>query len=123
MKNQKRNGALISYLNIVLGMISNLLLVPIMIGALSDDEYSIYKVMQSFSGPLMMLNLGISTVTARAVAQYRANTDHNKEKKENTLALALLIACAMAVLVIFLGMVMCRFLPVLYGRTYSAEML
>lgn len=123
MKNQKRNGALISYLNIMLGLVSNLLLVPLMIGALSDDEYSIYRVMQSFAGPLMMLNLGISTIAARVVAQYRVDSDQNKETKENTLALALLIACAMAVLALLVSTIMSLFLPAIYGQTYSPELL
>lgn len=123
MKDQKKNGAMLSYLNIVLGMISNFLLIPLMIAALSDDEYSIYKVMQSFSGPLIMLNLGISTITARAIAKYRATAGRDKQEKENTLALALIIAFAMALLVMVLGLVMLGFLPAIYGSTYSLQML
>ena len=123
MRDQKKSGALLSYLNIVLSMISNFLLIPIMIAALSDDEYSIYKVMQSFSGPLIMLNLGISTIVARAVAMYSAAEDGSKKKKENTLALSLLIACAMAVLVMILAFLMLGLLPKLYGNTYSPAML
>lgn len=121
MKNQKKYGALISYLNIVLGMISNFALVPMMIAVLSDDAYSIYKVMQSFAGPLIMLNLGTSTIAARAVV--RCRNSRNREEKENTLALALLISCTMALLVLAAGAVMRGAIPALYGRTFDGPML
>lgn len=123
MKDQKKTGAVLSYFNILLSTVSNFVLIPLMIAALSDDEYSIYKVMQSFSGPLIMLNLGISTITARSIAKYRAVMDGDKKEKENTLALALLIAGVMAVLIMLISAGMCRLLPVLYGETYSPEML
>ena len=83
MKDQKKTGAVLSYFNILLSTVSNFVLIPLMIAALSDDEYSIYKVMQSFSGPLIMLNLGISTITARSIAKYRAVMDGDKKEKEN----------------------------------------
>jgi O-antigen/teichoic acid export membrane protein len=123
MRDQKKKGALISYFNIVLSMCSNFVLIPLMIAALSDEEYSIYKVMQSFSGPLIMLNLGISTVAARAVAQYRSSEKPDRRKKENTLAVAFLISASMAVLVLILSGIMAQLLPVLYGSTYSQAML
>lgn len=123
MKDQKKSGAMLSYLNIVLGMLSNFLLIPMMIAALSDDEYSIYKVMQSFSGPLIMLNLGISTIAARAIARCRAADAGSKRRKENTLALSLLIGCVMAAVVLVLATLMLGLLPKLYGNTYSPAML
>jgi hypothetical protein len=104
-------------------MIGNFLLIPIMISALADNEYSLYKVMQSFSGPLIMLNLGISTVTGRAVAKYRAADRADSKEKENTLALAFVIACGMAVLSMVLSMLMQQLIPHLYGNTYSRQML
>ncbi len=123
MKDQRKKGALISYFNIVLRMCSNFLLIPMMIAALSDEEYSVYKVMQSFSGPLIMLNLGVSTVAARAVAKYWGSQSPDRREKENTLAMVFLISVSMALLVLILSGLLVHLVPVLYGSAYSQAML
>lgn len=123
MKDQKKYGVLISYMNIALNMCINLVLVPILITKLGDTDYGIYKIMQSFAGPLIMFNLGISTVVARSIARFRAIPDGDKREKENTLAIAMMIATAMAALVLLLGLILDRVIPHLYGKTYSPEQL
>ena len=57
--NQQRVGILISYFNLVVGMIVTIFLTPFMIKTFGDVDYSVYKVMQSFAGPLGMFHLGI----------------------------------------------------------------
>lgn len=121
MNQSKKYGVLLSYVNIVLGMMVNILLTPILIAALSDDAYSIYKVMHSFAGPLIMFNLGVSTIVARSVAMYRAADGDDRIKKENTFATAILVSVAMSVLVAVIGLVMAFFIPGIYGGNYSAE--
>lgn len=124
MKSQRRTGIVLSYLNTVLNMSMNLILIPMLITALSDDDYSLYKVMQSFSGPLMMFNLGMSTVVARAVARYRsAQTDENKREKENIFALAGVVSLAMAGVILLIGYAMTYLLPLIFGQTYSVQQL
>ena len=99
MKNQKSVGILLSYLNTALNMCFNLLMIPMLIGALSDTQYGIYKVMQSYAGPLMMLNLGMSTIVARSIARYRAMADEvGRRDKENTFAMATAVSVVMALL-------------------------
>ena len=119
MRNQKAGGAILAYFNILLSMLSNILLVPIMIGFLSDADYSIYKVMQSFAGPLVMFNLGISTIASRCVAKYRASDRTDPTEKENTLALSMIVGVAMALLILVLGFVMRQAIPGVFGSNYS----
>ena len=64
MKDQKKLGLSMSYLNLALATVSNIFLTPFIIRTLGDEGYSIYKVMQSFAGPLAMFNLGVSTIVA-----------------------------------------------------------
>lgn len=124
MKDQKNGGILLSYLNTALSMGMNLVLIPMLISALTDDGYSLYKVIQSFAGPLMMFNLGMSTVVARCVARYRAvGTEEGRKEKENTFAVAVLISGAMALLVVAAGLGMTALVPVLFGKTYSSGQL
>lgn len=121
MKDQKTGGAVLAYLNIVLSMLSNIVLIPIMIGHLSDVEYSIYKVMQSFAGPLTMFNLGISTIASRCVAKYRASENGDRREKENTLAISMIVGIAMALVIGICGLLLQKAIPGVFGRTYSAD--
>ena len=124
MRSQKKGGIILSYFNTVLNMCMNLILIPMLISALTDNDYSLYKVMQSFTGPLMMFNLGMSTVVARCVAQHQARgTKESQLEKENTFAMAVIISVAMAALVILIGTAMLQLLPVMFGKTYSSYQL
>ena len=117
---QKRIGILITYLNLVMGMAVNIFLTPFLIVSLGDVDYSLYKVMQSFAGPLSMFHLGISTIVTRAIVQCGSRGGQAKQDKENTIALALLASGVMALLVFAAGIVMCMAIPRLYGQSYSA---
>lgn len=123
MRNQKRFGLLLSYINLALGMIMNFVLTPMLITAFSDETYSLYRVIQSMAGPLVVFNLGLAGVTTRCVAKYRSSENADPREKQNMLAMVLLIAAVMAVVIILIGMVMIHCVPYLYGKTYPEELL
>ena len=76
--NQKRVGIILSYINLILGMVINLYITPLLITTLGDVDYSIYKVMQSFAGPLSMFHLGISAIVTRSIVKYKATEDYTE---------------------------------------------
>ena len=123
MKSQKKSGALLSYLNMALSMVVNIFLTPMLIDALTDEVYSIYKIMQSFTGPLVLFNLGLSTIVARSIAKFRSADDGNRIEKENTLAMAIIVAMAVVGLIIALGLVMRSMVPVVYDNMTPDEVL
>ena len=121
MRDQKKQGILISYVNIVLSTLVNIVLTPILIASLTDEGYSIYKIMRSFAGPLAMLNLGVSTVVARNIAKYLACENASKKEKENMQGIALLLSIGMGALIMAAGYVMQMLIPSMYAETFSAE--
>lgn len=123
MKDQKKLGVSISYLNLAVSTVTNFFLTPFMIRMLGDESYSLYKVMQSFAGPLVMFNLGVSTIVTRAIVKYETLKEHGLKEKQNTLALAMLTSVMMAALVAVAGVVMCRLIPAFYGANYSDSMI
>lgn len=123
MKDQKRLGVSISYFNLALNTLTSIFLTPFMIRMLVDESYSLYKVMQSFAGPLVMFNLGVSTIVARAIVKYETLGKKDLKEKQNTLALAMLISAIMAFFVAIVGTVMCSLIPSLYGANYSENMI
>lgn len=118
---QKRVGILLSYLNLIMGMVVNIFVTPLLIASLGDVDYSLYKVMQSFAGPLSMFHLGISTIVTRSIVQFGSDKGYTKREKQNTMALAMLASGIMALLVSAVGIVMCMTIPGVYGETYSHE--
>lgn len=119
--NQKHVGIIVSYINLIIGMIVNIFLTPFLISSLGDVDYSLYKVMQSFAGPLGMFHLGISTIVTRSIVQFASEEGYTKKDKQNTMALALLASCFMAALVSVAGIVMCKAIPNIYGEAYGSE--
>ena len=115
--NQKRKGFFLSYINIALNMFINLFLIPLLINSLSDLDYSLYKVMQAYAGPLIMFDLGLSTIVARVTAKYQIDPDGTKKEKENTFAIAIILSLAMIVFII--GFLMAWKIPDFYGGNYD----
>lgn len=120
MRDQKKIGVSISYINLVLSTLINIFLTPMIISALGDTNYSIYKVMQSFAGPLIMFNLGVSTIVTRAIVKYESSEEKNLKQKQNTVGLALFTSVIMSIFVAIIGMVMCMLIPNIYGGNYNS---
>ncbi len=123
MKDQKKHGVILSYINLAVNMLSNVFLTPLIITSLGDDSYSIYKVMQSFAGPLVMFNLGVSTIVTRAIVKYNTLEEHNLKEKQNTLAIAMLTSAIMSVVVALVGFIMYNLIPPIYGKNYTDQLL
>ncbi len=123
MKDQKKLGVVLSYINLAFSMLTNVFLTPLIITALGDDSYSIYKVMQSFAGPLIMFNLGVSTIIARAIVKYNTLEEQNLKEKQNTIALAMLTSIIMSVVVAAAGIIMYNLIPYIYGKNYTNQLL
>lgn len=119
--NQKQIGIVISYLNLAMGMVVNIFLTPLMISSLGDINYSLYKVMQSFAGPLSIFHLGISTVVTRCIVKYNSQDALAKQQKQNTFALAIISSVFMAILVSLIGVLLCLSIPNVYGDSYSND--
>lgn len=116
---QKKKGILLSYFNLIIGLVANVYLTPIMIVSLGDIDYSLYKVMHSLAGPLAIFHLGLATVVAREIVKNKELGDEGKIKRQNTLALSLFASVIMAISVIIVGVVLYFQIPGFYGNTYS----
>jgi len=121
--NQKKIGILLSYSNLIVGMVLNIFLTPLMISSFGDVDYSIFKVMQSFAGPLSMFHLGISTIVTRCIVKYKTIPEFTEKEKKNTIALSLLASAVMSLFVIIAGVIMYMMIPKMYGANYSADTL
>lgn len=119
---QRKLGAVMSYGNAGLNLLTHLLLTPVLLSGLTEEGYSLYKVIQSLAGPLILLRLGLHTVTARAGARYWVEpSEKNRREKENAFTLSVLVSGAMAFAVVLLGLAMTGLVPALLGESGSPE--
>lgn len=118
---QKKKGIILSYINLLMSMVVNIYLTPMLIMNFGDTDYSLYKVIYSFAGPLAMFHLGISTIVTRSIVRNKECGNGEIVKKQNTMAMSFFASVLMALVVVIAGVIMYMAIPDMYGNTYSDE--
>ena len=68
-QNQLKAGAVISYINLLVGNIIPLIYTPIMLRILGQAEYGLYGIAQSIMGYIGLLNFGIGGTIVRYLSK------------------------------------------------------
>lgn len=79
--NQRKSGAVLSYVSIIVNTLIQFLYIPILIRMLGQSEYGLYSLVSSVIGYLTVLDLGFGNAIIVYTAKYRAINDKEKEKK------------------------------------------
>lgn len=79
--NQLKTGAIISYLNLIIGNIIPFIYTPIMLRLLGQAEYGLYGIAHSIMGYIGLLNFGIGGAIVRYLAKYRAEGIPEQEER------------------------------------------
>ena len=116
--NQIKAGALISYLNLLIGNIIPFIYTPIMLRLLGQAEYGLYGIAQSVMGYLGLLNFGIGGSVVRYLAKYRAAGE--KEKEERTAGLFIKIYSVICALVLVVGFLFAANIHI-YDRSLTGD--
>lgn len=119
--NQKKAGVLISYGQIAIIMLSNLLYTPIMLRMLGQSEYGVYSLSSSVIGYFALLYTGMSSTYLRYYSSYRAKEDEDSIASLNGLFLVLF--SGMGLLALVLGLAMsCNLEAILGSGLTEAEL-
>ena len=102
--NQKKAGVLLSYGQIAITMLSNLLYTPIMLRMLGQSEYGVYSLSSSVIGYFALLYAGMSSTYLRYYSSYRAKGD--EDSFASLIGLFLVLFSSMGLLALVLGMAM-----------------
>lgn len=121
MKSQRKTGVLLSYFNFTVSILGNLLLTPALIACLGDVQYSLYQVMRSLGGTLLLFNLGVSSIVARSIARSQALND--PREKHNALAIGMILSVVLAAIVGAASLLFRSCIPLLYHARFNASML
>lgn len=77
----RKAGAILSYVVMFIEVLSTLLFTPFMIRTLGQAEFGVYKLTNSITAYLLLLDLGIGNAIVRYIAKYRATNDEENSRK------------------------------------------
>ena len=96
---QLRSGVVLSYINMLLGMMIPFFYTPVMLRMLGQAEYGLYSLSNSVVSYLSLLSAGFGTTIIRYIAKYRAEDDKDKLQKTYGFFILLYVFLAFVVLV------------------------
>ena len=117
MKNQIKIGSILSYVVIVLNMLTGLLYTPIMLRIMGQSEYGTYSLISSIIGYLTVLDLGFGNAIIIYTSRYRAKNQKNEQAKLN--GMFLIIYSIIGIIAGILGVILYNNVDKLFGSTMT----
>lgn len=115
--NQRRWGAVLSYINIILTVIVGLLYTPIMLRLLGQSEYGLYSLIGSVVGYLSVLDMGLGNTLVRYTAKNRVDGTSQREAEMN--GLFLLVYSIIGLITLIAGAVLYANMDALFCNTLN----
>lgn len=117
-KNQRKSGAVLSYVSIVVNTIVQLLYTPLLIRQLGQSEYGLYSLIASIIGYLTVLDLGFGNAIIVFTAKYREQEKYDEEKKLH--GMFKIIFIIIGIIAAILGFILYLTVDNIFGNTMSS---
>ncbi len=117
-KNERKTGAVLSYVSIVLSTLVQLLYTPLLTRMLGQSEYGLYSLVSSIIGYLTVLDLGFGNAIVVYTAKYRAQNKYDEEKKLHGMFLAVYLIIGLVAGL--LGLILYFLVPTIFGATMTS---
>lgn len=119
MRDQKRAGTMLAYVQWIINILVGIIYTPIMLRFLGQSEYGVYSVATAVISFLTMLDLGFGQTLVRFNVKYRA--ENHLEKAERCSGMFFVMYLVLGVVALIIGLVLAVwFLPVLFGNKFTA---
>lgn len=92
MKDQKKQGIILSYLGQAVKLLSGLIYTPIVLRTLGQSEYGVYQLVNSVVAYLSLFSFGFSSSYVRFYSRYKAEKRKDKISELNGMYLVIFIA-------------------------------
>lgn len=102
--NQRKTGAILSYISIILNTFLTIFYTPIILRYLGDAEYGVYELTASLVAYLGLLSLGFGSSYIRFFYKYKIKDDDNGIKKLN--GLFMIVFLTMSLISLILGFIL-----------------
>lgn len=116
--NQRRWGAVLSYVNIIATVLVGLFYTPIMLRMLGQSEYGLYSLIGSVVGYLSVLDMGLGNTIVRYTAKNRVDGTAEKEAELNGLFLQ--VYSIIGLITFIIGAIIYANIDALFGATLTA---
>ena len=116
--NQRRWGAVLSYVNIILTVVVGLLYTPLMLRLLGQSEYGLYSLIGSVVGYLSVLDMGLGNTLVRYTAKNRVDGTTQREAEMNGLFLTMYSVIGIITFIVGAGIY--ANMDLLFGETLDA---
>lgn len=115
---ERKIGAFLSYVNIAITIISQLVYTPIMLRILGQNEFGVYSLSNSIVAYLGLLNFGFSGSYLKFYSKYRLNHDVLSIKKLN--AVYLMVFAFISVLICLGGYGLIQNIDLIIDRSFTS---
>ena len=115
----RKVGVMLSYVLMVLEVISTLLLTPYIIRTLGQSEFGVYKLSIAINAYLLLLDLGVGNAITRYVAKYRVDGDNKKQSQ--FLGVATVFYIIIAIIAIIIGVILVLIFPTAFAKGLSPD--
>lgn len=115
---QRKSGAILSYVSIIINTLIQLLYTPFLIRMLGQSEYGLYSLINSVIGYLTVLDLGFGNAIIVYTAKYRAQGLKDKEQKLH--GMFKIVFYIIAAISMALGLILLFNTNSLFGSTMNA---
>ena len=119
MKNQRKAGAILSYLSIAINTIIQLVYTPFLVRFLGQSEYGLYSLVSSIIGYLTILDLGFGNAIIVYTAKYRAK--NNTEAEHKLHGMFKVIFYIIALIAMLLGLILFFGVDFIFGGSMTPD--
>lgn len=117
--NKKALGVIFSYILLVVDIFVGLWFVPHLLKALGQDEFGLYKLLNSTASYLAVLDFGLGGTITRYLVKYK--TEGDLQKQENFMAMGLIIYAILALATMAVSFVVTLIIPIMYKASVPAD--
>lgn len=115
----RKIGSFLSFIAIIVEIISALILTPTLIRSFGQAEYGVYSLTISITGYLVLLDFGVGNSVIRYMSKFRVNNDIPKQR--NFLGIITIFYSIIAVIVVAVGIIIIMIFPKAFAKGLSIE--
>jgi O-antigen/teichoic acid export membrane protein len=115
--NQRRAGAVLSYVALIVNAVTTFVYTPLILSFLTTGEYGVYQLIGSIIAYLGVMDMGLSTTLSRFYVEARVKED--ELHVENLLAMTMVIYGVLTVLSVAVGVAFDLLLPTFFGQSFT----
>ena len=115
--NQRKLGAILSYVVIILNMVIGLAYTPFLIRKLGQSEYGLYSIVYSVMLYLTVMDMGFGNAIVIYTARYINNGE--KEKQDKLHGMFFVIYCIIGVIAAIIGIVLYNNVELIFNKSMT----